>query len=344
MVNRFEKGFKQKKVILAVFLDIKGAFDNLSTDVIVHGMHKHDVKDKITDRLNGYLDNRYCRVKGSNQFFKLTCGTGQGGILSPSLWNFVMDTFLELFDAHAAEAIAYADDGALIVPAEDMETAQLQMQSVGLQFMVSKTKAMVFSRSKDPINLPSPLIMAGEDIELVDTFKYLGIILDNRLDWMPHIDYKIKKAKKYLMMLHNGIGANWGPTPAITLWLFTGIIRPFLSYGSVVWARKNSLARVTKKLTKFQRQALVLVAPIRQHTPTAGLEVVYGLPPLELYIQYLASSTYSCLNLKPTGWGGKTDVNSDTLIGFVKFHATFQTTTFLINALNFAGTTNSPHS
>jgi hypothetical protein len=74
MVDSIEKGFKQKKVILAVFLDIKGAFDNLSTDVIVHGMHKHDVEDKITEWLKGYLDNR---------FFKLACGTGQGGILSP---------------------------------------------------------------------------------------------------------------------------------------------------------------------------------------------------------------------------------------------------------------------
>jgi hypothetical protein len=38
---------------------------------------------------------------------------------------------------------------------------------------------MVFSPSKDPIDLLSPLIMAGEDIKLVDTFKYLGILLDN---------------------------------------------------------------------------------------------------------------------------------------------------------------------
>jgi hypothetical protein len=87
----------------------------------------------------------------------------------------------------------------------------------------------------------------------------------------------------------------------------------------------------------------VLVASIRQHTPTAGLEVVYGLPPLELYIQYLASSTYVRLNLKPTGWGGKTSVNSDTLIGFVQFYVTSHTTTFSIDALNFTGTTNSPH-
>jgi hypothetical protein len=60
MVDSIVKGFKQKKVF---FLDIKEAFDNLTTNVIVHGMHKHDVEDEITNWLNGYLDNRYCREK-----------------------------------------------------------------------------------------------------------------------------------------------------------------------------------------------------------------------------------------------------------------------------------------
>jgi hypothetical protein len=112
-----------------------------------------------------------------------------------------MDTFLELYEAHAAEAIAYADDGALIIIADDMETAKLQMQSaidkaetwataIGLQFSVAKTKAIIFSRSKD---LSTPLIMADEEIEVVYTFKYLGILLDSRLDWTPHIDLKINK-------------------------------------------------------------------------------------------------------------------------------------------------------
>jgi hypothetical protein len=85
---------------------------------------------------------------------------------------------------------------------------------------------------------------------------------------------------------------------------------------------KTSLARVTKKLTKLQRLALVLVAPIRQHTPTAGLEVVYGLPPLEL---------------------GKTAANSDTSIGFAQLHATYQTTISSIDVLIMDGTINSPH-
>jgi hypothetical protein len=133
------------------------------------------------------------------------------------LWNFVMDSFLEIFIAHAAEALAYADDGAIIIIAETIKTAQQQMQTaldkaqawaetVGLEFSIAKTKAMLFSKNKDPPDLPHPLTMADEDIELVTIFKYLGITLDSRLDWICHIELKIKMAKQYLMMIHKGIG------------------------------------------------------------------------------------------------------------------------------------------
>jgi retron-type reverse transcriptase len=129
MTDSIERAMDDKKVALVVYLDIKGAFDNLATNVIVHGMNKHDVDDNITKRLKEYLDSRYCRVKGSDQYYKIECGNGQGGILSPMLWNFVMDTFLEIYIAHAAEAIAYADEGALIIIADDVDTAHRLMQS-----------------------------------------------------------------------------------------------------------------------------------------------------------------------------------------------------------------------
>jgi hypothetical protein len=156
------------------------------------------------------------------------------------IWNFVMDTFLKIFTAHAAEAIAYADDGAIIVIADSIAKAQQTMQTAldkaqswaeaaGLEFSIPKTKAMLFSKEKDPPTLPSSLTMADEDIELVTTFKYLGITLDTRLNWMCHIDNKPKQAKRYVMMIQQGVGTTWGPTPSVILWLYTGIIRPFVA-------------------------------------------------------------------------------------------------------------------
>jgi hypothetical protein len=141
--------------------------------------------------------------------------------------------------------------------------------------------------------------MTDEDIELVTTFKYLGITLDTRLDWMCHIDNKIKQAKKYLMMIQQGVCTTWGPTPSVILWLYTGIIRLFVTYGAVVWARKSAMARVASKLLRIQRMGMIRVAPMQHHTHTAGLETILGLPPLDLYIQYLAATTFHRLNLQP---------------------------------------------
>jgi hypothetical protein len=128
-----------------------------------------------------------------------------------------------------------------------LDKAQALAETVGLEFSIAKAKAMLFSKDKEPPDFPYRLTMADEDIELVTTFKYLGITLDSCLDWLCHIELKIKMAKRYLMMIHKGIGTTWGPSPAITLWLYTGIIRPFLTYGAVVWARKTSMVRIVKK-------------------------------------------------------------------------------------------------
>jgi hypothetical protein len=187
-----------------------------------------------------------------------------------------MDMFLEIFIAHAAEAIAHADDGAIMIIAKTIKIAQQQTQTaldkaqswaatVGLEFSIAKTKAMLFSKDKDPPNLPHPLTMADEDIELVTTIKYLGITLDSLLDWICHIELKIKMAKWYLMMIHKGIGTTWGPSPAITLWLYTGIIRPFLTYGAVVWARKTSMVRIAEKTSQSPTLGY---APCRSDAPT----------------------------------------------------------------------------
>jgi hypothetical protein len=156
-------------------------------------MAAHGVDQDIIEWQTSYLDSRYCKVKGSDQLYKLNKGTGQGGIFSPTLWNFVMDSFLAKFHDHTVDAIGYADNGALIFVARDIGFAQRQMQmallvasdwatEVGLTFYIAKTKAMIFSRKRIPPSLPTQLTMSGCKVETVEEFKYLGILFDSRLN------------------------------------------------------------------------------------------------------------------------------------------------------------------
>jgi hypothetical protein len=159
LLDTVERALHHIRKELVVYLDIKGAFDNLNSGTIAQGMVEHGVEEEVVNWFEGYFQSRYCSVKGSDQHYKLVKGTGQGGVLSPIVWNFVMDSFLAAYSDHAAMAISYADDWALIITCTDLETARTQMQfalgkaqawadRVGLEFSAAKSKAMIFSKKK----------------------------------------------------------------------------------------------------------------------------------------------------------------------------------------------------
>ena len=55
------------------------------------------------------------------------------------------------------------------------------------------------------------LTMNGQSIPYSEEVTYLGMKLNRKLDWSPHVDAKIKVAKRKLMQLHSSIGKFWGP-------------------------------------------------------------------------------------------------------------------------------------
>ena len=67
---------------------------------------------------------------------------------------------------------------------------------------VSKTKEMVvdFRRKKSPVQF---IMMKGEPIEMVDDYKYLGVVLDNKLNWASHADLVYKKIQTRLFFSGN---------------------------------------------------------------------------------------------------------------------------------------------
>ena len=124
VVDRIEKTLSTKKVALAVFLDIQGAFDNATAKSIEKGMREHGADEDSIHWFVNFLKNRTASVRGEKDIFKLNKGTGQGGILSPVVWNYIMDSFLALFDRGRTDAFAFADDGALIIIANNITRGQ----------------------------------------------------------------------------------------------------------------------------------------------------------------------------------------------------------------------------
>ena len=82
--------------------------------------------------------------------------------------------------------------------------------------------------------------------------------------------------------------ADWGLSPKITKWIYTAIVRPQITYGSVVWVTALNKAHICKKLNSIQRLACKMITSGIHSTPTAGMETLLGLLPLVEHIKMTA--------------------------------------------------------
>jgi hypothetical protein len=141
-----------------------------------------------------------------------------------------------------------------------------------LNFSISKSVVMLFQRKLSKLVI-KPLKLNGQPLRYVSEVTYLGVRFDSHLSWLPHIQQKITKAKRFLMLLRGIVGTHWGTSPLLTRWSFTGIARPGLTYSALVWSQVCELKTVQADLLKLNRLAALPVAPVRKSTPTVGLEV-----------------------------------------------------------------------
>jgi hypothetical protein len=134
--------------------------------------------------------------------------------------------------------------------------------------------------------------MYGQQVPNVKETQMLGVVIDSKLNWMPHITQKIAACKKDLMMIRPLLQRTWSPKPMYTRWLYEGVIIPMLTYGSTVWGHAAQKATICEKLRSLQRLGLTAITLVRQGTPTMGMELIYNLPPLHLRIKECALGTF----------------------------------------------------
>jgi hypothetical protein len=151
----------------------------------------------------------------------------------------------------------------------------------GLTFNPTKTTTVLFTRSRRAVKEPK-LTMDGKNLEYSNEMKYLGVTIQKRLSWTTHVSERTKKAGRLLNMVQNVIGQNWGLDPDKVLWTHTAIVRPKVCYAAMVWATSIGTT-MSKKMEQLQRKVLLGASAAMRSTPTAAMEAIMGLPPMDLF-------------------------------------------------------------
>ena len=96
---------------------------------------------------------------------------------------------------------------------------------------------------KRGLYLDPQLFLDLSPIPVVEETKFLGVIFDRRLSFVPHLKYVKKKALKTLKILKVVGNTEWGADRKVMHRLYRSFIRSKLDYGCIVYgsARKSYL-------------------------------------------------------------------------------------------------------
>ena len=85
---------------------------------------------------------------------------------------------------------------------------------------------------------------------------YLGVVLDQKLNWSLHIDKKKwPRQKKNIHLIKPALHHIWGLDPKRMQWIYKQIILPRLTYGCLVWGHSLTNSQI-QKIETVERVAL----------------------------------------------------------------------------------------
>jgi hypothetical protein len=128
------------------------------------------------------------------------------------------------------------------------------------------------------------LTFHGKELKMLGEVKYLGVILDSKLNWNQHLLKINRKAQTTCALGRRMYGKKWGLRPNMVHWLYTRVNRPTILYAALVWWPKVKQKTTKIQLGRVQRIACLAITGAMKSTPTAAMEVLLNLTLLDVLI------------------------------------------------------------
>ena len=245
LVDNISKNIDEGNYSIGIFLDLSKAFDTIDHTILLDKLCRYGVRGVTLNWFKHYLNDRKQFVSYNNTTsvsMKVTCGVPQGSILGPLLFILYVNDITKV--SNIFKINLFADDTSLIHTHDNFEylikdtndeliRISTWLATNKLVLNINKTNYMIFtSRGKSYNKNVTNIKIDGNNIQQVNKTKFLGIIIEEHLNWATHISH-----------LCNIIARNVGIlqklryfVPAYVLkMLYHSLILSHLQYCTLLW-------------------------------------------------------------------------------------------------------------
>ena len=193
-----EKALSSDRHLLAAFLDVSGAFDNVNCDILLQKLASIGCSKNLIQFAKSILSNHQIKTEVLGEEFR-TIGKGvpQGGVLSPLFYliytadiaknlpkNVKISQFADDIEIHCSILPLKKCKKALEKAANMLKDNLLKL---GLELSPQKTVLLDFNKKKIKPG-ETEISIDGHTIKSSATAKFLGVIFDYELTFKSHIN------------------------------------------------------------------------------------------------------------------------------------------------------------
>jgi hypothetical protein len=238
---------KRRKETHCAFLDIRKAYDTLDRDALWKRLIDVGLRGKmwrVIKNLYDVVESSVLVGQQKTEWFPVEAGVRQGCILSPILFAIFIDGLARaikrvrvnsVLEGLKFNILLFADDVVLLADSRHdlqrlLDAVYGYSQKWRFVWNSTKSKILRFSSRKAP---KQRYFLGFQELEVVKSFKYLGVVIQENLSWSITKKRFEDKAKSRLPMVTKSVVEGLSVETGEKLW--NTMIRPTLDYAAEVW-------------------------------------------------------------------------------------------------------------